>query len=348
MVSFKSRQDVDKIKSFVEGGSLATIGDTGSFADLQSFDVWELADKLESIDNQSLMWKWMIAMHIRDHYPNDTEFGQFIKQLREKNPHHPLVTVTQQHRHKFIQAARLCQRLKITDINAMGISPTVFYKIAARKNDDYAERLYHALKKKNYKEKDADRIIAQITSIPGITYEEPVALEKMDYDKPKTELRTVKVFGNIAEDAVIEEMGAAIEQSIERHEFVPPVSLTEAEQTTPEIGYDAVFSRMRDKVEPDDAQEARNDDAWQGTERRKGVSLVARDQHNHKYEHEAFKLADVSSDDLILELATRVEHKSDEDVKADFMMLSERYEKTFTELSRIFKSLAKWADSLQV
>lgn len=353
---FKPRADVDKIRSFIEGEGLVTIGDTGSFADLKRLDVWELADKLESIDNQSLMWKWVIAMHIRDHYVNDTAFGQFIKQLREKNPYHPLATITQQHRHKFIQAARLCQRLKITDINAMGISPTVFYKIAAKKNEDYADRLYHALKKKNYKEKEADRIIAQLTSIPGITHEEPAVLERMDYDKdsPKTELRTVKVFGNIAEDAIIDAVGEAVEQSIEHHEFVAPVTLTapEPEQTTQAVGYNAVFSQMRDKVEAIEPEaipeKAIKSETWNGPERRRGVCPVALDQHHDKYSQDAFKLADVSSDDLILELATRVEHKSDEEIAADLMMISERYERSFTELSRICKSLVKKYDSLQV
>ncbi len=348
---FKPRTDVDKIRSFIEGDGLTTIGDTGSFADLKRLDVWELADKLESIDNQSLMWKWIIAMHIRDHYPNDTEMGQFIKQLREKNPYHPLVTITQQHRHKFIQAARLCMRLKITDINAMGISPTVFYKIAAKKNEDCAERLYHALKKKNYKEKEADRIIAQITSIPGIAHEEP-KLEKMDYDqdKPKTELRMVKVYANIAEDAIIEAMGEEIEQSIEHHELVPPVTLTapEPEQTTQAVGYNAVFSQMRDKVEPDEPQEdVVMTDTWTGPERRKSVCPVVLEKHNEKYSQDTFALADISSDDLILELTARIEHKSDEEVSSDLWMVSERYEKSFTELARIYRTLAKRADSLQ-
>lgn len=355
-MAFKSKKEIETLKSFVEGGDMKAVID-GSFADLKKLDVWELADRLESINNQSLMWTWMIAMAIRDHFHSDTEMGQFIKSLAEKNPHHPLCRIKQQHRNRFIHAARLCQALKITDINAVGISPTVFYKISAPKYKDFAQRLYHELKRKNLKEKDADRVIAQITAIQNETLTAP---EKMDYDRPdmgRPALRIVKVIGNVAQDqpqdieisektAILDEICENIEDAVTHNECVPPVSITlmESPLTTQNVGYNALFSKSMSKTEPESEiiVDRRQAD-------RRGICPEALQKHNDKYDHgEMFTLGDVSSEDLILELATRsCEHKTLEEAKADFMLLSEHYGLSFTQLEKLFDMLGKWAKSMQ-
>lgn len=350
---FKSKHEVEAIKKFVEGEDFLSSRYTPSFADLKQLDVYELADRMESIHNQSLMMTWLICLSIREKFTNNREMGLFIKELQSKNPYHPLCVVNQQTRNRYIHAGRLLVKLKILDFNTIGIPATAFYDIAAPQNKDYADKVFNTVKKKNYSVEDIRRFIEQEKSIDtGKLIEEPAyqVVERIDYSKPQQELRTINVIGGIADD-ILDAIGEQIEDAIEHHEPVQPISLPvpEIAVSTQSVGYNAVFSQMRDNVDTKESEEvATKAVSWIGPERRKSVCPVALDQHNNKYAQESFKLADVSSDDLVLELATRIEHKSDEDVKADFMMISERYEKTFTELSNIFKSLVKWADSLQV
>lgn len=339
---------------------LRTLTSTGDvpFSNLKNFDVWELADQIGSIYNQSLLHIWMRALAIREKFESDTEMGQFVKKLAEKNPHNPLCKVSQQHRNRFIHAARLCLALKITDINEIGIQPTIFYKIAAPQYKQYSIKLYHALKSANFEDKKAEKIIAEITG-KDKAKQSPV-IEQPDQQKPaagKPSLRIVKVINNVAQEqpqdteigeisAILDEICENIEDAVTHNECVPPQSLTlvESPLTTQNVGYNALFSKSMSKTEPESEiiVDRRQAD-------RRGICPEALQKHNDKYDHgEMFTLDDVSSEDLILELATRsCEHKTLEEAKADFMLLSEPYGFSFTQLEKLFDMLGKWAKSMQ-
>ncbi len=350
-MAFKKRKEIDEIKAFVEGGDIRKTLPVGSFTNLEEMTADDLAYQMESVFNQSLLMMWMFSMHIRDKFSNNIEMGNFIKKLREQNPYHPLCVVRQQTRNRYIHAGRLATKLGITDLDAIGVSPTAFYELASPKNSDIATKLIHHIKQDLAKKKQTkevtrtveyvERLIAQERSILGESQVDTTGnIDVMDYDKPRTELRIVKVHQNIAEDAVIDSVGNLIEDAIAHHEFVPPVALSSPEQAFTAINYGDRFaqSKVVDFAERRSGRDRRINSHEPELLERHGDEF---DSHNPVY------LSGLSTDDLLLELATRTEKKSAGEIKNDVMLFMERYDLSFSEQENIFEALKKWARTMQ-
>jgi len=330
VTKFRTPQELEQRKAFIRGEQEAELT---SFADMSKMNADELADRMESIYNQSQLMIWMLCMHIRDRFGSDKDLGEFINNLRIKNPYHPLCVVTQQARNRYVHAGRLAAKLKITDFDTVGISPTAFYAIASPKNKNIADKVFNQVKRKNLPVDEIFRIIEQESAIPEADEQ---ALEVMDYDKPRSVLRSVKVFGNVAEDAIIEGVSELIEQEVAKHEVVAPVILTEPEATS--VSYNKLF--MQAKEEP--IEVTINDEHVKHDWR---IDGDRRKRHDEKYAHSP--LHEISADDLLLELAARREGKPFDDIKSDLMMFVERYDTSFTELEKLFDALKKWAKTMQ-
>ena len=133
--------------------------------DLQDMDVEQLTDRWESIENQSKVMIWLIAYHLRERFASNIKFGNYIQELRERNPYHPLCVNAHSSITRFIHAGRFAVKHKITDIDKVGLSATVLYKLSSPVNENVADSVYKEIRSKNPAVAEVDRLIMQKKSL---------------------------------------------------------------------------------------------------------------------------------------------------------------------------------------
>jgi hypothetical protein len=96
----------------------------GEFKDIQAPDnLWsvsalrnlsreDLLSRLKSIDNEYTVMKWRIWWAIRQDFPSDKLFGQYINELRE-SPKYADIVGSQTEIHRAYCAGRFCEKYGI-------------------------------------------------------------------------------------------------------------------------------------------------------------------------------------------------------------------------------------------
>jgi len=116
---------------------------------LSKLNEWELADKFEKIDGDYHLLKWKIASLIKGKFKSDKLYGQFLQELRDTHPSHPLCTIKTATLRRYYKAAEICDILKIDNLKAVGLSPTMIYELGELKNKDKLNEIYEQIKNEN-------------------------------------------------------------------------------------------------------------------------------------------------------------------------------------------------------
>jgi hypothetical protein len=200
MAKFSSRSEIEARKAFIAGSEQTSIWDMD---ELKKLTLDELVDRFENVHQQYTLMTWKIMLRIREHFKSDKLMGQFLSELRERDPYHTLCTCSQVTLHRWIQAARFCERQRITDIHKTGMDKTALYHLSSPKNSEVAGKVYAEIKKMKLADRgeklsvpDVERMIEQAKSIT--VEREPIeheAHEIIEHAPP----RLIEVKDNIAQ-----------------------------------------------------------------------------------------------------------------------------------------------------
>jgi hypothetical protein len=197
MAKFSSRSEVEARKAFIAGAEQTSIWDMD---ELKKLSLDELVDRFENVHQQYTLMTWKIMLRIREHFKSDKLMGRFLSELRERDPYHTLCTCSQVTLHRWIQAARFCERQRITDIHKTGMDKTALYHLSSPKNSEVAGKVYAEIKKMKLADRgeklsvpDVERMIEQAKSIT--VEREPIAHEIIEHEPP----RLIEVKNNIAQ-----------------------------------------------------------------------------------------------------------------------------------------------------
>jgi len=116
---------------------------------LNKLNAWELADKFEKVDGDYHLLKWRIVLLIKKKFKSDKLYGQFLQELRDKYPTHPLCTIKTSTLRRYYKAAEICNTLKIDNLKVVGLSPTVIYELGELKNEDKLNDIFQKIKNEN-------------------------------------------------------------------------------------------------------------------------------------------------------------------------------------------------------
>lgn len=156
-------------------------------SELSKLNEWQLADKFEQLDSDYHLLKWRIAFLIKEKFKSSKLYGQFLQDLRDKHPSHPLCMIKTATLRRYYKAAEICDTLKIENLKSVGLSPTIIYELGELKNKEKLEEIYNRIKndnpivksknrskdsilnsyQKNVRVQDVQLLIKQIDSIDG-------------------------------------------------------------------------------------------------------------------------------------------------------------------------------------
>jgi hypothetical protein len=165
MKAFPNRGNLEQLrKTFTTGAETeditsAELTSEWGFKDLKAMTPDQLADRMLQIDEQAVMLKWVIMMRIRDKFPSDREMGDFVNSIAKYNPEHPLCTITQQSRNRYIHAGRFITRHKITDLVKLKVTPTAVMEIAQPQYRDVADQVLADIRSKGF---TVDQVIKKL------------------------------------------------------------------------------------------------------------------------------------------------------------------------------------------
>lgn len=325
-MAFDNAKEVAKRKEFIHG--LVSQDDTFAVSGFNAVKTEDLIFRLEAIENRSFLAIWLIWYEIRKRFKSDKLLGQYLNDLQRT---YDIVVPTQGDRNRFAWAGKFCADYNITDLSVLGIKLSSLYDLSAPKNADVANKVFHAVKlspvqQKRYSVAEVRRMIEEAKSIT--VQKEPEKPEPVAIDYDKRSLRIIPVIDNIAQDDTIESIGELVEDELDKDEYVPPVTLSLPE-TVSMVNYNKVFSQMKPEIE-------------EVVDRRTGDRRSSGIGHD-----DVFRLSSVNDEDLLLELATRrVDYLSDKEIVSELIMISERYDKSHSELVKIFKDCEKFESKL--
>lgn len=147
------------------------------FADLKKLSTEELLDRLEQVDNQANLLKWRLWWAIRQKFPSDKLFGQYIASLA--NTAHSNIVGSQQSINRWLHSGRFCELHKINDLNAIGILQSSIYDLAAPRNKDISTKIFNEIKRKNIPYLDVCRMIEQAKAV--LTIDKVETVETQDF-----------------------------------------------------------------------------------------------------------------------------------------------------------------------
>src|SRR5659263_102007 len=118
MVKFKTPEEIEARRAFIAGadkdGIIQQQESIWSFSDLKKLSNDELINRLEQIDNQAMLMRWRILWVLRQRFPSDRLFGQYIAELRATRA---ICAGSHQDVNRALHAGRFCERHQITDLN---------------------------------------------------------------------------------------------------------------------------------------------------------------------------------------------------------------------------------------
>lgn len=131
-----------------ESSKLAVFGDGSQFKGMALDD---LVDQFISIGTQAKLLQGQILLEIRQRFPSDREFGQWVSNSALH------VSANHQQRTKLMNLARVFSTRDMT-----GISITAAYSISAPKNADVLEEIYEYAHGKSFSVKEIEEKIQEL------------------------------------------------------------------------------------------------------------------------------------------------------------------------------------------
>lgn len=181
MVKFKTSDEIEARRVFIAGadkdGIIQQQTDIWSFLDLKKLTNDELIDRLEQIDNQATLIKWRILWALRQRFPSDRLFGQYIADLKATRA---ICAGSHQEINRALHAGRFCEKYGITNLSSAGVLQSAVYALSRPSNETIADEVYNRVKNKNVPVKDVERYIEQAKAV--LTIEQPKNPEQMPYE----------------------------------------------------------------------------------------------------------------------------------------------------------------------
>jgi hypothetical protein len=158
-----------------------------SLANLKKLEPDELVDRLERVENQSVLIKWRILWALRQKFPSDKLFGQYLANIRD-DATRPNWLSSPRDISRSVAAGRFCEQHRITDLNAIGVYQSSIYALSSPANEDIADSIFAQIRKKNIPNKDVERMIAQAKAVLTIEQQpQPQQPERISYGDQATE-----------------------------------------------------------------------------------------------------------------------------------------------------------------
>jgi hypothetical protein len=181
MVKFKTPDEIEARRAFIAGadkdGIIQQQEDIWSFSDLKKLTNDELIDRLEQVDNQATLIKWRILWALRQRFPSDKLFGQYIADLKATRA---ICAGSHQEINRALHAGRFCEKHRITSLSSAGLLQSAVYALSRPANETIADDIYKQIKNKNVPVKDVERYIEQAKAV--LTIEQPENPEQMPYE----------------------------------------------------------------------------------------------------------------------------------------------------------------------
>jgi hypothetical protein len=156
----------------------------------------ELVSRVEQVDDQALINKWLCLWELRTRFKSDKLFGQYLAEL-QADPTRSICWGKNIGR--IINAGKFCEKHKITNLEKVGILQSSIYALSQPINADVADQVFRQIKNKNIPNKEVERLIAQAKAVATIEFTpEPKPVEVMEYDKPHEKI-TIPVINNVAQ-----------------------------------------------------------------------------------------------------------------------------------------------------
>lgn len=173
-----------------------------SFRYLKALSNDQLIDELIMVHVESTLTKWRIIWELRQRFPSNIEFGNYINDLRKKGVH-GLSVVGQQEINRFANCGRFCEKHKINDLSEIKLTPTVISELARPDNDDISDELYQEFleeveKGNTIRVKDAKLRIKQMKAVLTV---DSLTLDQ-NQDKNKTSVQNSDI-GSKLDDRLI-------------------------------------------------------------------------------------------------------------------------------------------------
>jgi hypothetical protein len=227
-MAIKSKREIDERMAFIRGEDkeIATQDDSlWSTVNLKKLDNYELLDRLVAVEEESWTIKAKLWWHLRQRFPSDKLFGQFILEIEQNPRYENFIGRGQQDRNRMLHAGRFLEANKVASLKKAGVGKSVVYLLSKPANAEVADTVFHQIRRKNMLLRDVERLVEQAKAVSTIEKAE-IEPERMEYDKSPTDKYTVKVEGGIAQtdwaiDSEVEELGESIESVIE-HESIKP------------------------------------------------------------------------------------------------------------------------------
>lgn len=160
---------------------------------LRKLTVSELVDKWGQLEGDYILLKWKLAMLISDKFKSKIEFGQFLQDLRDSKPNHPLCTIKQSTFYRYTRAAKFCDKFKIYDLKETGISPTAIYDLSEIANEPVVDyKFIINIKNKNLPVSEIKRLIYQAHSITGELIPPSILSKKLEAYLPLQNFENLK------------------------------------------------------------------------------------------------------------------------------------------------------------
>jgi hypothetical protein len=316
MKPFKSQEELEKAKEqFIKNGATelstdvskgntsTSVVDYWSASTLKKLSQEELLFRLDQVDNQATLMKWRIWWVIRQKYPSNVLFGQYISSL--KDTIHADCVNKQQDIHRSWTAGKFCERYNITDLNKAKISQSAIYELSRSSNEDISGGILSKVRGKNLGYKEVLRLIGEAKAIEGEVLSDTAVVSPEVVTPAPTfpglaemHLRPVQKFevlqGKVLDFSAIGAVGRKVE---------PVLSLSEVDSVDLE-GDDGGDGSL------DEVQEVREFDSADG--------------------------------DMLLELASHdASMLTEEQMIGELLLFSERYHRSPIKLVALFKEVMK-------
>lgn len=249
-MSAKTAEEIDSQKANTGAEKSLSIPDKPTASPIKNIQLsalsklneWQLADEFERLEGDYHLVKWRIASLIKGKLKSNTVYGQFLQELRDKYPDHPLCTIGTATLRRYYKADETCKQLSIENLKTVGISPTVIYELGELKNKEKLEDIFNQIKnenaltgtskkkkkdailesfKKNVTVEDVKRLIKQADSIDGEVIRPPsegIVSEVIDEQQNKDEI-VGKVLGFINSFAIsVSDKRSVLEAVLEKLE----------------------------------------------------------------------------------------------------------------------------------
>jgi hypothetical protein len=234
MVKFKTPEEIEARRVFIAGadkdGIIQQQESIWSFSDLKKLSNDELINRMEQVDNQAILMRWRILWVLRQRFPSDRLFGQYIAELKATRAN---CAGSHQEINRALHAGRFCARHRITDLNSVGLLQSSIYVLSRPANEYVADEVYKKIKNKNVQVKDVERYVEQAKAVLTIE-QQPQQPVEMDYERDSTELHFIQDTNNIA---IKPDFIESIASLVERIDLQPEITKVDSYAHAPESNH---------------------------------------------------------------------------------------------------------------